>query len=70
MSKAKYYIGAVLVCLVAACQSPAKKQHQDKLEKANSLQNPNDEATTDPDHRINSGNLTDSTERTDTGSRK
>jgi PBP1b-binding outer membrane lipoprotein LpoB len=64
------YIALLLGTLLsAACQSPAKKQHQNKLQKANTLQNNSAEATTDPENSIGSGNLTDST-HTDTGGRK
>lgn len=58
-----------LVCCIllsVACNSPVKKQHEDRRIKANTFQNNSAEATTDHEKTISSGNLTDSTERTDT----
>ncbi|WP_345947934.1 hypothetical protein ABDD95_13860 [Mucilaginibacter sp. PAMB04274] len=69
LSKSCFLATVFVTLLITACQSPSKKQHQDKLQKANTLQNPNAEATTDPENMIGSGNLTDST-RTDTGVRR
>jgi hypothetical protein len=56
--------------MLTACNSPVKKHNQDKRIKANTLQNNSAEATTDPENSIGSGNLTDSTSRTDTGARQ
>ncbi|WP_377160864.1 hypothetical protein [Mucilaginibacter terrae] len=54
---------------LTACNSPVKKQHNDKRDKVNRLENNSAEATADPENSIGSGNLTDST-RTDTGGRQ
>jgi len=64
--KISYLILVCLILLTTACNSPVKKQHEDRRIKANTMQNNSAEATTAPENTINSGNLTDSTERTDT----
>ncbi len=61
---------AALLPLTVACQSPVKKQLLDREQKVNTFQNPNAEATTKPEKRVSSGNLTDSVHRTDTGTFK
>jgi hypothetical protein len=70
LMKNTYLALGLCVLLLAACNSPAKKQHDDKRIKANTLQNNSAEATTDPENSIGSGNLTDSTHRIDTGARQ
>jgi hypothetical protein len=69
--KNTYIYIAFLFCitLASACNSPAKKQHDDKRIKANTFQNTSAEATTKPENSISSGNLTDST-HIDTGERR
>jgi hypothetical protein len=64
--KISYLAFACFILLSAACNSPVKEQHNNRLNKANTLQNNSAEATTDHENTISSGNLTDSTERTDT----
>ena len=67
----KFYV--VLFCLTTlfiACSSPVKKQHDDKRIKANTFQNNSAEATTEHKNTIGSGNLTDSTQRTDTSGKQ
>jgi hypothetical protein len=64
--KITYFILVCCIMLSVACNSPVNKQHEDRRTKANTLQNNSAEATTDYENTISSGNLTDSTERTDT----
>jgi hypothetical protein len=55
------------IALFTACSSPAKKQHEDNLQKVNGMQNRSSEATEDPANNINSGKMTDSTDTDTTG---
>jgi len=64
--KISYLALACCIMLSVACNSPVKKHQEDRRIKANTFQNNSAEATTAPENTINSGNLTDSTERTDT----
>lgn len=68
--KRLYFVLVCLTTLFAACSSPVKKQHDDKRIKANTFQNNSAEATTEHRNTIGSGNLTDSTERTDTSGKQ
>jgi hypothetical protein len=64
-----YFLAISFLLFSSACNSPNKKQHENKLQKANTFQNNSAEATAKPENMIGSGNLTDST-HTDTGVRR